>query len=245
MSPLTPTAVLRAIMMRMSTNAVIGFHTAAALLGFGVLDSDRVHVVVPAGAAHPRIKGVVAHEAVLSTEDRVIVAGVPCTSPARTAIDLARAVRRLDALPVLDAALRSGRCGVDDLANEIELHQGLRGVCQARDLVPRADGRAECRQESQMRLLLIDARLPPLEPQVWVCDDTGDTRYRLDLACRVRRVGLEYDGVSHLERRRLRADRERMNWLDEHDWTMRYFTDEDLYRYPQRMIARARAVLLP
>jgi len=133
----------------MPANAVVGFHTAAALLGFGVLDSHQVHVVIPAGTAHPRVKGVVAHEAVLSTEDRVIVAGFPCTSPARTAIDLARAVRRLDALPVLDAVLRSGRCDMDDLSNELECHYGLRGVRQARDLLPRADGRAECRQEKR------------------------------------------------------------------------------------------------
>jgi very-short-patch-repair endonuclease len=232
-------------MMRLPATAVFGFHTAAALLGFGVLESESVHIVVPAGTAHPRIRGVVAHEAVLSTDDRVSVAGFPCTAPARTAIDLVRTVRRLDALPVLDAVLRTGRCVLNDLSVEAERHHGLRGVRQARELVPHADGRAECRQESQLRLLLLDAHLPALQPQVWVYDEAGAARYRIDLGCAVRRVGLEYDGVSHLDRHRLRLDRARMNWLDEHGWTMRYFTDFDLYRNPQRMIAQARAVLLP
>ena len=94
-----------------------------------------------------------------------------------------------------------------------------------------------------MRLVIVDARLPCPEPQVWVFSDDGVPLYRIDLAYRKKRVGIEYDGASHLERERLRRDRARMNWLNAHGWTMRYFTDQDLYRSRGAMLAAIRATL--
>jgi hypothetical protein len=162
---------------------------------------------------------------------------------ARCAVDLARTVRRLDALPVLDSALRAGACTPDDLAVEVLRHEGLKGVRQARELIPLADPRPECRQESQLRLVVIDAGLPVPEPQLWIRDEYGTLLYRLDLGYREQRVGLEYDGRSHSERWRLRGDRERMNWLDDHGWKMRYFTDRDLYQRPSYIISEVRSAL--
>ncbi|MEV0805187.1 DUF559 domain-containing protein [Micromonospora sp. NPDC050200] len=149
----------------------------------------------------------------------------------------------MDALPVLDAAIRSGAVTQGELVAELSAHRALRGVRQARELVPLADGRAECRQESQLRLVLVDGRLPPPEPQLWVHDRDGIRRYRLDLGYRERRIGIEYDGLSHLDRERLRHDRDRMNWLHANGWRMRYFTDRDLYRRPAHIVATIRAAL--
>jgi len=89
--------------------------------------------------------------------------------------------------------------------------------------------------------VLIDAGLPAPEPQVWVLDRGGRPAYRLDLAYRSRRVGIEYNGRSHLDR--LGPDRARMNWLDARGWTMRYFTAHDLYRTPDLLVATVRAAL--
>ncbi|GHJ10053.1 hypothetical protein TPA0907_44200 [Micromonospora humidisoli] len=147
-------------------------------------------------------------------------------------MDLARTVTRLDALPLLDLCLRVGACLPEDLAAELALHARLRGVDQARQLVRLADPRSECRQESQLRLVLIDGGLPIPEPQVWVSDDEGFRRYRLDLGYRRSRVGIEYDGLSHLDPDRLHHDRARMNWLAAHGWRMRHFTARDLYQRP-------------
>jgi very-short-patch-repair endonuclease len=234
---------VRALFMRLPTGSVLGFQSAAARHGFGVLRTDRTHVIIPPTAAKPRIRGVVAHHAVLTVIDQVIVAGVPCAPPARSVVDLARTVRRMDALPVIDAALRAGACDRDDLLVEAERHRGLRGIRRARHLIPFGDPRAECRQESQLRQVLIDARLPVPEPQVWVDDGFGAPRYRVDLGYRCRKVGLEYDGGSHAGRERLRADRTRMNWLAAQGWVMRYFTDRDLYASPAGIVGTVRAAL--
>ncbi|WP_330439820.1 DUF559 domain-containing protein [Micromonospora sp. NBC_00821] len=233
---------LRALLLRLPDGAMLARQSAARRHGFGVLRDDLIHVHLPAEVPKPRLPGVVVHRTVLPVRP-VFVDGLPCVPAARCAVDLARAVRRLDALPVLDAALRSGLVTQDDLLAEVAAHNALRGVRQARQLVPLADGRAECRQESQLRLILIDGGLPPPEPQLWVADRHGTALYRLDLGYRERRIGIEYDGLSHLDRERLRHDRERVNWLDAAGWRMRYFTDRDLYRRPQHIKATIRAAL--
>jgi very-short-patch-repair endonuclease len=232
--------LLRALFLILPPSAVIGFHTAAELLGFGVLRSRRPHILVPAGTPVPDIRGVATHQAVVPIGDPVVVAGLPCVPPERCAIDLARTSRRLDSIAVLDAALRSRRCTPESLAAELWRHDGLRGVRQARELVPLADPRAECRQESQLRLVLIDGRLAVPQVQIWVDDEWGEPRYRLDLGYEDLKVGGEYDGSSHLDRDRLRGDRQRHNWLASRGWIMRYFTDVDLYRRPPYIVATMR-----
>ncbi|MFD2764166.1 hypothetical protein [Micromonospora eburnea] len=233
---------LRALMLCLPEGAMLAMQSAARRHGFGVLREDAVHVQLPPEVARPRLPGLVVHHSVLPPRP-VMVDGLPCVPAAQCAVDLARTVRRMDALPVLDAALRSGTVGPEALASELVAHRALRGVRQARELVAVADGRAECRQESQLRLLLVDGGLPVPEPQLWVHDEDGLPRFRIDLGYRDRRVGVEYDGLSHMDRDRLRYDRDRVNWLDASGWRMRYFTDRDLYRRPSYIIATVRTAL--
>jgi hypothetical protein len=217
---------IRAALRVCPAEATVGFHTAAALLGFGVPEDLDIHVVVPAGSPVPRRPGLRVHESALPFRP-VIRMGVRCTPPARTATDLARTLGRTTALAVLDAALFARACKPAHLAEEVMRHANLRGVRQVRELVPLADGRAACRQESQLRLILHDGRLPGFEPQVEVYDPASPSlfpTYRIDLADREHRVGAEYDGVSHT-RGRLRQDRQRHNRLSDLGWRMRYFTD--------------------
>jgi very-short-patch-repair endonuclease len=235
--------LIRAAMLILPRSAVVSHHTATTLYGFGVVDTDSIHVTVPAGAAVPQRRGIVAHESALRTDAVVNVFGVPCLPPARCAVDLARRLPCPDALAVLDAALHAGASTLDDLAAEADRHARLRGVRQARDLVRLATPLADCRQESHLRLVLHDGRLPVPRPQLVVVDEWGVERCRIDLAYDEERVGVEYDGTSHLSRGRLRTDRRRHNWLAERGWRMRYFTDFDLYRQPVVVVDTVRAAL--
>ncbi|RKR89492.1 hypothetical protein BDK92_3843 [Micromonospora pisi] len=216
--------------------AVLGLHTAAQLYGFGVVRTNAIHLLVPAGTPFPQRAGIAVHQVTLPIGPPVTLFGLPCAPPERCAIDLARLIPRLDALPLLDAALFSGVCRPESLWREAVRHRGLRGVRQARELVPLADHRAECRQESQLRLVLYDGGLRGLVPQLNVADESGRVRHRLDLADPEYLVAAEYDGSSHLDPRRLRADRVRHNWLSERGWSIRYFTSSDLYQNPQGII---------
>lgn len=234
---------LNALLLVLPAGAAVGFQTAALLHGFGVVPAARLHIVLPRGSPIPQIRGVAAHEAVLPFEPESVL-GVPCVRAPRCAVDLARTAKRMDALPLLDAALFSSACTEDDLLSEVHRHGRLRGIRQARELCAIADPRPACRQESQTRLLLHDARLPIPVPQLPVYDDDGYVRCVLDLGYEEERVGLEFDGASHLTRDRLRADRARHNWLAERGWRMRYITDEDLYRRPHGIVETMRTALV-
>jgi very-short-patch-repair endonuclease len=223
---------IQAVLMRLPDEALLARRSAAALYGFTAARDGLIHIQFPSGMAKPRIKGVMAHEAVVPVERHVEMFGVRCVPPARTAIDLARAYRRRDALATLDSALRSRQCTADDLAQEVLLHDGLRGVRHVRELVPLADAGAACAQESHLRLAIIDGRLPVPKTQVWARTAKGNDLYRIDMAYEDDMIGVEYDGASHLTRDRLRADRRRMNWLTANGWTMCYFTAADLYKTP-------------
>jgi hypothetical protein len=226
----------RAALFVAPAEAVVGYHTAAALFGFGVVEDADIHLVLPGGGPVPHRSGIITHASALPIDKPDMVWGVPCTSPARCAVDLARVLPRSDALSTLDAALAAGRVTGSDLAAEVTRHTGLRGIRQARDLVPIADPRPHCRQESHLRLVLHDAGMTELVPQFGVTDDRGGSKYYLDLADPDRLIGVEYDGGSHLDRDRLRGDRERHNWLETRGWRMRYFTDRDLYRRPDEIV---------
>jgi very-short-patch-repair endonuclease len=93
--------------------------------------------------------------------------------------------------------------------------------------------------------VLIDGGLPRPEPQIRILDEWGRPTFRLDMGYRAHQVGIEYDGRSHLTRERLRSDRARMNWLSARGWTMRYFTDRDLYLRPDHIVQEVRQILSP
>ena len=201
--------------------------------------------MIPAGAPRPRLRGVRVITSVLDFEP-IRIDGIPCVPAARCVVDLARLLRRLDAQPAVDGALRSGACAPDALARELVRHADLRGVVQARDLVRYADPAAQCRQESQLRLVIRDGGLPAPTAQLRILDDFHITRYILDLGWEEHRVGAEYDGLTHTEPERFRHDRDRHNWLASRGWRMRYFTDRDLYRRPhQHIISVLRTALFP
>jgi len=227
---------LRAVARGLPPAAVLTHHTAAMLYGFGVVRANSLHVTLPAGTTLPQRRGIAAHGTVLPFTEVRDVLGLRCLAPARCAVDLARQLDRLDALAVLDAALRVGACTPDELEDEVARHDGLRGVRQARELVRLADPRARCRQESHLRLILHDGLLPAPEPQLAVLDDRGQVHCRIDLGYTVQRVGVVYDSGSTL-------DQPRHNWLETRGWRLRYFTDEDLYRDPDGLVLTVRSAL--
>jgi very-short-patch-repair endonuclease len=233
-SRLTLVERVRAALEVAPDGTVVGFHTAAMLQGFGVIESSDVHLVVPAGTLLPRRRGLIVHQSVVPILP-VSRFGLPCTPPALTAIDLARVLPRMDALPVLDAALFAKACRRADLIAQVDDLRGFKGTRQARELALLADERPECRQESQLRLILHDGGFTGFIPQHPV--DAGPTCYYLDLGDPALKVGVEYDGVTHADKARLGPDRARHNALADLDWRMRYATRDDIYFRQAKILA--------
>jgi hypothetical protein len=152
--------------------------------------------------------------------DWIEIAGVPVTTPIRTALDLGCKLRRRQALAAMDALMRAHGFTRDDMRRLLPRYFRRRGVIQLRELVPLVDGRAESTGESWSRLEIRDRGLPAPEPQYWV-HVAGVPTYRLDLAYPHARVVVEYDGEEFHSSEEDRArDEARRGWLREHGWTV-------------------------
>jgi very-short-patch-repair endonuclease len=111
--------------------------------------------------------------------------------------------------------------------------------------VPLADPKAESPAESAMRLLWLDAGLPPVTTQVPVHNALGVEVYRLDMGVPELRYAVEYDGVAwHSSPAQRAHDRRRRQWLREHDgWDIDVLGAEQVFRRPDLAVATFRAGL--
>lgn len=210
--------------------------TAAAMFGFDTEQPAELHVLDPPRCALRNADGLVVHRR--DGAPLVVVDGRRATSPAWTAIEVARSLRRPRALATLDAALRSGTCGRPDLWRAAVEQKGRRGIVAVRDLLPLADARSESPMESESRLAMLDGGLPVPELQYEIIDGNGDLR-RLDFAWPDDRVAAEYDGVAwHSGPEAMISDRRRQNAVADVDWTVVPIVFEDVRYRAWEMVAR-------
>lgn len=194
----------RAVATVVPPGRVVCGRTAAWLWGVDAL-AMGAHRVLPcvdvmgeAGSAAVRRAGAFGCTGALTPADVVVLGGVAVTTPARTAADLARLLKRPDALAALDALLRLvPGLTAELITGALDRFGGYRGVVQARELVLLADPRSESPQESRTRLRCIDAGFPAPEPQIKVYDANGKLIARLDMGWRQKLRGLEFDGDEH------------------------------------------------
>jgi len=222
----------RALALVVPRGVVVGLRTAAWLHGVDVsamgshLREPPIDLLAPAGSSATRRPGVRGMSGPLRDADLCERSGLVVTDAVRTAADLARLLRRPDALASLDAMFRLlGGLDGGVVLDELEQFAGYRGVVQARELAAIADGRAESPMESRTRLRALDAGFPPFEPQVQVFDDGGEFVARLDLARRRERKGLEYDGdIAHASAEQQAYDRSRRSRVEECGWGLAVVT---------------------
>jgi hypothetical protein len=233
----------RAALLTQAPAAVLSHRSAAVIHRFrwapaAWYDDDApVQVMVPPGDKHRQRGGLALHRAVLDPEAVVVVNGEPCTSQARTLVDLARSgERRLLMVQLLDGELGRG-CSVEDLRAELDRLTGLRGVRLARDRVDEARCGVDSPQETEMRLVLYDGGVMGARPDVRIHDETGHTVARGDVGDPALMLWGEYDGYDvHTQRAAFRGDRAGDRWLERRGWHVMRFTDADLRR-PTAMVA--------
>jgi hypothetical protein len=210
--------------------------TAASMYGFDTEQATGLHVLNPPGCALRDGDGLAVHRR--DGAPLVVVDGRPMTSPAWTAIEVARSLRRPRALATLDAALRSQTCALPELWRAAVEQKGRRGIVAVRDLLPLADARAESPMESESRLMMIDGGLPLPHLQYEVIDGNGERR-RLDFAWPEFRVAAEYDGMEwHSGPEAMRRDRRRASALLDVGWTVVPIVYEDLRFRAQELLTR-------
>lgn len=166
------------------------------------------------------------------------------THPMRTVLDCAADLPEVEALAVLDSALR----GDDDhpaLVARSRLIEAADTVARSvRTRVPRlvdwADGGAANPSESALRWIALQVPGLVLRTQVEIaCEET----YRVDIADRRRRIVMEFDSAQwHKTPEAFVADCRRYNDLVGHGWLVLRFTWDDVMFHPQRVRARIEAV---
>ncbi|WP_308192450.1 hypothetical protein [Gordonia sp. 'Campus'] len=166
--------------------------SAAAIHGLPMLSPDvaRVHVTSP--KVGKRSARVMRHQAVVASEDVMVVDGVCVTSVERTACDVARLGTSRQALVVLDSALAAG-ADPDRLAKILESSKRFKGVETLRRMLPMASKLSESVGESLSRAVMFEIPgIPIPRQQVTIGDDSFTARVDFLLAGTV--IG-EFDGM--------------------------------------------------
>lgn len=227
---------LRGLDLSCGKSVPVCLGTAAAAYGFDTEELPDLHVLNPFGGQLRSADGLVVHRR--DGAPMVVVDGRLTTTPAWTAVEVARSLRRPRALATLDAALRSGTVKRPDLWRAAVEQAGRRGIVAVRDLIPLADRRAESPMESEARLAMIDGGLPTPELQYEVIDGNRELR-RLDFAWPEQRVAAEYDGLDwHSGPEAMRRDRRRAAALLDIGWVVLAIVFEDVRYRPWEFVGR-------
>lgn len=134
---------------------------AAALHGSSWIDDDEPIELIWRNPHPPA--GVITRNQRLEPDEITRVAGLPVTTPARTAFDLARQRPRGEAVARLDALMRATPFSTEEVLMLAERRPRARGLRKLRAALPLVDPGAASPKETWLRLLLIDAgfRYPP------------------------------------------------------------------------------------
>lgn len=205
--------------------------TAAWIHGFDVLPPGADQLVWPVESSpDPPLA------------DITVIDGLPVTRLARTLVDCAADLPRLEAVAAADQMLRAG---IDSgaLADALGPVHGER-LRRANATLLAADPRSQSPMESWTRCLIGDAGLPAPVPQLRVRTPNGRAKF-LDLGWEQWRVGVEYDGMgSHLGPAAETGDRRRHSVLRNLGWEVMVLTASDVMEHPRPWLIRLREALL-
>jgi hypothetical protein len=217
---------------------------AAALWGADALMRGApVEVTVPRGARVRPAGGLVVVRSPLPAGDVAAWAGIPLTTPGRTAFDLARRLPLVEAVVAVDAMLAARLVTSANLAASAAIRPYWPGLARLRKVLLLCDAGAESPQESRLRLILIAGGLPRPVCQYEVRDAAGLFVARLDLAYPAHRLGIEYEGDHHRGRGVFQDDLRRINRLRACGWTVLRFAARDVFGDRVRVVATVRAAL--
>lgn len=212
---------------------------AAALHGSDWIDDDQPIELIWRNPRPPF--GVITRNQRVEPDEVTRIAGLPVTTRARTAFDLARQLPTGEAVARLDALMRATPYSREDVLLLAKRYPGARGLRRLRAALPLVDPGAASPRETWLRLLLIEAGLPvpttqiPVQPnwQLVAVVDMGWERYK---------VAVEYDGDHHrTSRRQYARDQQRLRTLEQLGWIVIRVIAEDK---PDDVVRRVRAALM-
>lgn len=223
---LTATTRARAAWLWSRRRGVVAGRSASALYGANWIDH---HGPAELLFAYRRPPGGIRTWSDRFGEDEIqTIAGIPTTTPARTALDLACRHPVGEAVAAIDALTRATDLKMIDVDILAERYRGRRGIRRARVALSLVDPGAESPRETWLRLLLIRAGFPVPQTQIPVYDEYGALVAVLDMGWENIRLAVEYEGDHHrTDRRQFNKDIRRADAIAELGWIHVRVTAED------------------
>ena len=219
-------------------HGVLSGYSAATMLDAACAPrlSVPAEVTVVDGGLRSR-PGLVVHRDTLLSDEITEVGEVRCTSPLRTAFDLARGPNRDDAVVAVDRLANRHRFAPDRVEELCARHPGRRGVARIPGVLALTTPYSGSPMETRIRLLIVAAGLPCPEVQ-WVAQNVvARTAIWLDLAWPELMIGIEYEGGVHTEPGRVLRDIGRHTRLVDRGWAIYRYTKLDVYGKRDRIVA--------
>jgi len=218
---------------------VIAGFAAAALHGSGWVDDAQAVDLLHDNRRGP--PGIETHRDRFEEDEVELLAGMPVTSPVRTALDLGCWYPTMTAVAAIDALARATEIKAADAELLARRYAGRRGITRARQAIELFDGGAQSPKESWLRVVLIRAGLPRPRTQIPVADGFGNTVAYLDMGWEDVKVAVEYDGEQHRnDRRQYGWDIRRQEMLERRGWIVVRVIAGDR---PADIVRRVRAAL--
>jgi hypothetical protein len=236
------TAVLRAkaCWLRSRRRGVLAGFSASALHGAKWIDASRPSEIIHTNRR--RAGGVRVFEERIEPDEIAVVDGMRVTTPARTALDLARRHPTDTAVAAVDALMQATEVKMVDVEQLVDRYAGHRGMKAARVALELVDGGAQSPKETWLRLLLVRAGFPRPQTQIVVRNEWGWADAYLDMGWEDIKVAAEYDGDQHqTSRYHYVKDIRRLEKLERHyGWIVVRVVAEDHPAEIIRRVAEAR-----
>ncbi|BBX19309.1 hypothetical protein CRI77_00060 [Mycolicibacterium duvalii] len=192
-----PTGLVRAqaCWLRSRGHGVLAGFSAAAVHGSRWIDPTLPATIIDTNRR--RTPGVLTWAAVLADDEICTVDGMRVTTPARTAVDLARRYPLDAAITAVDALARATRLTVDAIEDAAAGHPGRHGLSRVREVLGLVDPGAESPRETWLRLVVVRAGYPKPSTQLPVRNEYGVVIGTVDLGWIQPKIALEYEGKQH------------------------------------------------
>jgi hypothetical protein len=226
---------------------VASHHSAAQMHGLDLLSKPpdgTVTLTVPPGTHNGPFgrAGAIQHAAGLPDEHVIKLYGVPATTAARTAVDIARTSTFVAGVVVADSALHGRHTSKTELRRVLAHCERWPGISQAREVVGFASALAESVLESCARVSFREQGLPSPALQVHIIGHSGHFLARVDFCWEDYRTIAEADGLLKYQGRDdAIAELKRDRLLREAGYEVVHFTWQELFTDPTRVAARIRA----
>jgi hypothetical protein len=234
---LTATLRAKACWLRSRRRGILAGFSAAALHGAKWIDPTLPAAIIDTN--RHSVAGVQTWEERIDDDEIEILAQMRVTTPARTALDLARRLPLGVAVAAVDALTQATELKMADVELLVDRYSGRRGVKAARTALALVDGGAQSPKETWLRLLLIRAGFPRPQTQIVVRNEWGWPEAYLDMGWDDIKVAVEYDGDQHRSSRaQYVKDIRRLEMLDQrYGWLVVRVVAED---HPDDIIRRVR-----